>query len=313
MRSGSISCRHCATDDRKGFSAKFGAPLFDYARVNPRYRAIFNRAMTSYSAVETQWALTALANEDFSQIHTLCDVGGGHGHLACGLLNAYPHLQATVLDLPGVVGETDQLWAPKLGLSDRCRYLGGDMFHEVPPADAYVLKSVLHDWSDDECMRILANLRRAVVGAGRVFAADFVVPGPEEPHFSKLFDIHMMLVGTGRERTAAEFAELMGAAGWRYACGTGYRTLSTVSSPRLPPLVLRCARIWLSLVDRLSGLHPVSQGIMATVILRKAEGDGQARRFIEQLWQRRRVDKNGDYNVLARMSFPNGAMGGAPF
>ena len=129
--------------------------------------------MTSYSAVETQWALAALANEDFSQIHTLCDVGGGHGHLACGLLNAYPHLQATVLDLPGVVGETDQLWAPKLGLSDRCRYLGGDMFHEVPPADAYVLKSVLHDWSDDECMRILANLRRAVVGAGRVFAADF--------------------------------------------------------------------------------------------------------------------------------------------
>ena len=90
------------------------------------------------------------------------------------------------------------------------------MFREVPPADAYVLKSVLHDWSDHECVRILANLRRAVVGAGRVFAADFVVPGPEEPHFSKLFDIHMMLMVTGRERTAAELAELLAAAGWRY-------------------------------------------------------------------------------------------------
>lgn len=199
-----------------GFLREFGTPLFDYVRRNPHYGAVFNRAMTSYSFVETQWALAGLAGEDFSQIHTLCDVGGGHGHLACGLLNAYSHLQATVLDMPEVIGETDRLWAPKLGLSERCHYLGGDMFREAPPADAYILKSVLHDWSDDECVRILANLRRAVVGAGRVFVVDFIVPGPEEPHFSKLFDIHMMLVLTGRERTAAEFAELMARAGWRY-------------------------------------------------------------------------------------------------
>src|SRR5580704_14229925 len=63
-----------------GFLREFGVQLFDYARANPRYGAVFNQAMTSYSAVETQWALAALANEDFSQIHTLCDVGGGHGH-----------------------------------------------------------------------------------------------------------------------------------------------------------------------------------------------------------------------------------------
>jgi hypothetical protein len=83
-----------------GFLREFGAPLFDYVRANPAYGAVFNRAMTSYSVVETHWAVAALASEDFSQIHTLCDVGGGHGHLACGLLNTYPHLQATVLDLP---------------------------------------------------------------------------------------------------------------------------------------------------------------------------------------------------------------------
>ena len=199
-----------------GFFREFGTPLFDYVRSNPHYGAVFNRAMTSYSLVETQWALAGLASEDFSQIHTICDVGGGHGHLACGLLNAYPQLQATVLDMPEVIGETDRLWAPKLGLSERCHYLGGDMFRKVPAATAYILKAVLHNWSDDDCVRILTNLRRAVVGMGRVFVVDFVVPGPEEPHFSKLFDIHMMLVLTGRERTAAEFAELLRAAGWRY-------------------------------------------------------------------------------------------------
>lgn len=201
---------------QNGFLREFGTVGFGYARDNPSYGAVFNQAMTSYSVVETQWALTALTSEDFSQIRTLCDVGGGHGHLACGLLGAYQHLQVTVLDLPEVVGEADMLWAPKLGLSDRRRYIGGDMFREIPPADAYVVKSVLHDWSDEECARILLNMRRAAAGATRLLVADFVVPSPAEPHFSKLFDIHMMCWGTGRERTAAEHAELMAAAGWRY-------------------------------------------------------------------------------------------------
>jgi hypothetical protein len=90
------------------------------------------------------------------------------------------------------------------------------MFRKAPPADAYTLKSILHDWNDAECIRILANLRRAVIGKGRVFIAEFVVPGPAEPHFSKLFDIHMMCAVSGRERTAAEYAELLAAGGWRY-------------------------------------------------------------------------------------------------
>ena len=82
--------------------------------------------------------------------------------------------------------------------------------------DAYVAKSVLHDWTDDECLQIVRNLRRAVSGAGRVFIIEHVVPGPDEPHFAKLFDIHMMCRGTGRERTAAEYAGLMAKGGWRY-------------------------------------------------------------------------------------------------
>ncbi|MGH7053378.1 MAG: methyltransferase [Stellaceae bacterium] len=199
-----------------GFVREFGASLFKYVQQNARYGAVFNQAMTSYSAVQTQQVLAALATEDFSRIRTLCDVGGGHGHLACALAQVYPHLDVTIFDLPEVVAETDQLWAPKLGLSERCRYVGGDMFAGVPAADAYTLKLVLHDWSDAECVCILANARRAVANAGRIFIAELVVPGPDEPHFSKLFDIHMMCALTGRERTAAEYAELLVAAGWRY-------------------------------------------------------------------------------------------------
>jgi hypothetical protein len=185
-------------------------------RANPSYGLIFNKAMSSMSSITTDWTVTALTHEACANIRDICDVGGGHGHLGCALLKAYPQFQMTVFDLPQVIDETDHLWAPKLGLADRCRYIGGDMFSEVPPADAYFMKSILHDWSDEECRQILVVARKAVVGSGRLFVADFIVPGPDQPDFSKLFDIHMICWGTGRERTAAEYADLMASTGWRY-------------------------------------------------------------------------------------------------
>ena len=119
-----------------GCRREFGAPVFEHMRRDPAFAAIFSRAMTSYSNVQTQWALAALANEDLSAVGSLCDVAGGYGHLACAIAEAYPQLAVAVLDLPEVVRDTDRLLAPKRGLSDRCRYRGGDMFREVPPADA---------------------------------------------------------------------------------------------------------------------------------------------------------------------------------
>jgi hypothetical protein len=111
---------------------EFGVTVWEYANANPAYCALLNEAMTSHSTVQTGWVLAALHDLDFSAIRTLCDVGGGHGHLVCSLLRAYPHLTGIVFDQPQVVAETDLLWGPKLGLTDRCRYVGGDMFRRVP-------------------------------------------------------------------------------------------------------------------------------------------------------------------------------------
>jgi hypothetical protein len=213
---------------QNGFLREFGAVAFGYAQKHPSYGTVFNQAMSSYGAVQTEWAIAAIRDEDFSKIHTICDVAGGHGHLMCGFLRAYPHLMGLVFDLPEVVHETDRLWAPKLGLADRCEYVSGDMFREVPLADAYLLKMILHDWNDDECVRILTNIRRATTGASRVFIIEHVIPGPDEPHFAKLFDIHMMCWGTGRERTASEHENLLTVAGWQYT-GTRQAHEGTIS------------------------------------------------------------------------------------
>src|ERR687896_2738117 len=83
------------------------------------------------------------------------------------------------------------------------------MFHEVPTSDAYVMKMILHDWNDEECVKILSNIQKASPPGGRVLIIEHVVPGPETPHFSKLFDIHMMCALTGRERTEEEYLALL--------------------------------------------------------------------------------------------------------
>ncbi len=200
---------------QNAFVREFGVMAFEYTRRNSGYRRIFNQAMTSYSVADSGLVLEALRDYDFSNIRTLCDVGGGHGHLICAVLKAHPHLSGVVLDLPEVVSDSSQLWATKLGLGDRCAYVGGDMFKQVPDADAYLLKRILHDWNDQECVQILSNIRRAASGKGGVFIIEHIVPGPDTPHFAKLFDIHMMCWGTGRERMEGEYARLLEAAGWK--------------------------------------------------------------------------------------------------
>jgi hypothetical protein len=172
--------------------------------------------MTSYSAVQSQLVVDALAGCDLSDVRTWCDVAGGYGHLLCSLLAVHPELTGIVLDLPEVVDDRERLIAPQVGLGDRCRYVAGDMFAQVPAADAYSLKLILHDWNDHECIAILRNLRAAATGPRRVFIMEHIIPGPQEPHFAKLFDIHMLCWGTGRERTEAEYAQLLDAAGFRH-------------------------------------------------------------------------------------------------
>ena len=200
---------------QNAFVREFGRMAFDYARENPDYAERFKQAMTSYSAVQSSLVLEALRGYDFFGIGTFCDVAGGYGHLMCALLLANPGLCGIVLDLPEVVEDADELWATKLGLQQRCRYVAGDMFKALPKAEAYGLKMILHDWSDAECIEILSNIRKAPTGPARLFIVEHIVPEHDEAHFSKLFDIHMMCWGTGQERTEAQYSSLLERAGWK--------------------------------------------------------------------------------------------------
>ena len=202
--------------NQDGFVREFGHPIFVHAVEDSEYGAVFDEAMSSYSSGETAMVLEALAAHDFSGISHLCDVGGGHGHLLCSLLAKYPDLRGTVYELPNVIERKDLLWAKKMNVSNRCEYVAGDMFKEVPRADAYLLKHILHDWNDAECVRILSNMHEEAPSGARACVAEVIVPGPETPQFSKLFDIHMMCATSGQERTEEEYVALFDRAGWRH-------------------------------------------------------------------------------------------------
>ena len=190
-----------------------GMGPFEYFAAHPDAAAVFNDAMTSASAMESDAIARAY---DFSRIETLTDVAGGHGLLLATILAAYPNVRGVLFEMPHALEGARKLFGERK-LGGRCEVVTGDFFAGVPPgADAYLLKHIIHDWDDDRALAILANCRKALKRDGRVLVVDMVIPPPGEPHFGKLLDLEMMaMTQHGKERTREEFDVLFRSANLR--------------------------------------------------------------------------------------------------
>ncbi|MEH1017221.1 methyltransferase, partial [Micromonospora sp. CPCC 206060] len=148
------------------------------------------------------------------------DVGGGNGTLISAILKSSPESRGIVFDSPTGVEKAAQVLADE-GVADRCDVHSGDFFVEVPRGgDAYVMKSIIHDWSDEQSMVILRNCREAVPADGRLLIIDPVLPPPPVTEslaspFAYLNDLAMLVKLGGKERTEAEYEALLSAAGFR--------------------------------------------------------------------------------------------------
>ncbi|MDT0567260.1 methyltransferase [Streptomyces sp. DSM 3412] len=212
--------RQGATQTRKAL----GADIFEYfARPeNADEAALFAQAMGDLSGLVTRGAVSAVSTVGVS---TVVDVGGSNGDFVLALMEADPQLSGQVLDLPHAV-EGARGEAAKRGLSDRFHAVAGDFFAEVPPADLYLLKTILHDWDDTQCAVILRNCRSAVNEGGRVLVVETVIGEIGEPDFATRADMTMLAMTNGMERDLDEFDALFAASGWRrsrtYPVGGGY-------------------------------------------------------------------------------------------
>ncbi|KAM7498064.1 hypothetical protein LguiA_022478 [Lonicera macranthoides] len=237
-------------EERTMFETAHGMTLWDYAGHESKFNNLFNDAMASDAKL-----IASVVVEDcaavFKGLESIVDVGGGTGTLAKAVAGAYPELKYTVLDLPQVVGD--------LVGSENLKFVGGDMFEAIPPANAVLLKIgvghikfkfetefskieagigsvkssdkfrtgnawILHDWNDEKCVKIL-NLSKEAIRSkeegGKVIIIDMVVNNcnnqkkdDNSVETQLFFDMLMMVLFTGKERTEKEWAELFKAAGF---------------------------------------------------------------------------------------------------
>jgi O-methyltransferase domain len=143
------------------------------------------------------------------------DVGGATGNLLAAILSRHPGPRGVLFDLPHVVRDAPALLQAR-GVADRVSIEPGSFFETVPKGgDAYILSHVIHDWSEAQCLTILGHVRKAMQPSGRLLIVEMVLPAGDAPHPGKLLDIMMLLGPGGQERTEAEYAELLGKAGFR--------------------------------------------------------------------------------------------------
>jgi hypothetical protein len=189
--------------------AALGCELFEWYAKHPLEAAAFSGAMGNLSALAAQEVGKHLA---LGHKATVVDVGGAHGTLLAGVLRAHPTARGVLTDLPHVIATAPKSLAA-LGIADRVEAVAADFFQAAPAGDVYLLKQILHDWSDAQAVTILKNCAAAMNPGGRVVVVEMVVPHDGRPDLAQLMDLNMLVMLPGRERTEAEFAALFEEAG----------------------------------------------------------------------------------------------------
>lgn len=140
---------------------------------------------------------------------------GNKGFILSLVLQKYPEMRGILFDLPAVVQGAPN-FIKSYGLENRIDIRGGNFFGSIPSgADAYLLKHILHDWSDEDCLRILKNIYAVTEPGTKLLIVDAVIGARNEHEFAKILDIQMLVFLHGKERTEAEWKGLLSVAGFQ--------------------------------------------------------------------------------------------------
>jgi O-methyltransferase domain len=199
-------------DGKSHFVDVNGAPLFELCERDKSLNENFAKSMINLYGPE---AAKIASGYPFGQFRTLIDVGGGQGHILAAILLAHKDTRGTVFDIEPTAALARNFLLDR-GLADRCDAVSGSFFVEVPSGyDAYILKSILHDWDDAKATKILKTCRQAIPQQGRLLIIEEVVVPRQtvgSPH--RFVDLEMLVHFGGKERTESEYDKLMRSAGF---------------------------------------------------------------------------------------------------
>src|SRR5215475_2763224 len=186
--------------DRTAFEALKGKPFFSWLGENPDEARRFDRMMLEVHGPETPAIVDAY---DFSEFNHVVDVGGGNGSLLSAVLAAYPKLRVTLFDMAEAIAAAKRgEGGPLPGVS----FVTGDVFTTPAPegGDVYLIRHLMHDYDDPDCVRILANVRRAMKPDSRVLVLEAPLPSDDSPGPGRWLDLQVMVLCGGRERTVED-------------------------------------------------------------------------------------------------------------
>lgn len=180
--------------------------IFEFFKKEPERGAIFDQAMAEHSVLVHAASINAY---NWGEANHVVDVGGGTGDFLIELLRNYANLTGVVYDEAQVAAKAKRKIA-EAGLAERGFVEAGNFFESVPSGgDIYTFGMIMHDWSDEECLQILSNVRRTIKPSGKIVLLEYVVPESKDSHFSKILDMEMMITyPQGGERTKSEFSRL---------------------------------------------------------------------------------------------------------
>ncbi|XP_059455362.1 caffeic acid 3-O-methyltransferase-like [Corylus avellana] len=201
-----------------------GKTLFEFMETDPKVNKLFSDAMVSHSGIALKKVLETY--KGFEGVSVLVDVAGGFGATLNMIISKYPSIKGINFDLPQVIKQ-----APSYS---GIEHVEGDMFESVPNGDAIVLKCTCHDWSDEQCIKLLKNCHKALHENGKVIIVDYIMPEvPESSIAAKhisVYDNGMVFNLGGKERTEKEFEFLSkssGFSGFKVAC-LAYNALGVI-------------------------------------------------------------------------------------
>ena len=201
---------HSIQTGEVAFDNLYGKHTWEWFAENPGPAQIFNSLMDENTASETR---AVLAGYDFSGARTVVDIGGGRGVLLSAVLAKNASTRGILFDLPHVIEPAKKEVPP--ALANRIQFAPGDFFKAVPEGgDIYLLKNIIHDWTDAESGKILDVIRSAMKGRGRMLLVENIVCVPNQICSGKTSDIQMMVRNGGRNRTEKEYRDLLLAHGF---------------------------------------------------------------------------------------------------
>jgi hypothetical protein len=201
-------------DNVNGFEQAFGCSFWDYLQKNPERGAIFDAMMVAFHGHESA-AISAAY--DFSSFPVIVDIAGGDGHLLSTVLREHTACRGVLFDLPAVAGRTEASLLDD-PVSERLEFVSGSFLEPIAAqGDLYLLRHIIHDWSDDESVSILGNVRDAIPDHGRLLIIEGVIEPGNEPFSYKFLDLVMLTALGGKERSREQYENLLNQAGFRVA------------------------------------------------------------------------------------------------